>query len=406
MKKETNSNLTLKILSVLMAVILWSYVMGEVNPVISKSFKNIKVNVNKTELEERDLIVVDPIEPEINVVLEGKRNVINKVEISNIIAKVDLSNYDEGIESIPVTIEPIPDVSVKSIDSKEITFQIDKVIEDEINIEIDSIGELPKGFNQSEPKISPQTVNIRGARSLVESVARAVVTVDISNETEDINEEKTVELLDQKGNIVRGLTKDKNTVNISIAISQVKEVPIELDLYNLSEEDEKLSIVLKPNIIKITGKKDDLDAIETIKTKPIDGSTIYSGMVVALDIPENVHILTKEEIKLIRDPIAEETPVETASKTLLFKVADMNLIGLNENLIIDSESLLKTLELTIEGNSDTINVLDESDFDIQLDLTDLEEGDHIVTPLVPAKPGITLSKIDPKDITIRIIREE
>lgn len=406
MKKEINSNLVLKILSLLMAIILWRYVIGVEDPVKSKTFKNIKVIVNQTELEERDLVVVSPLEPMINVVLEGKTSVLNEIEETDIIARVDLSNYGEGKESVPIIIERIPEVTIKSITPKGMTFQIDKLIKKEINIDVETIGELPKGYKRGEPKISPPTIEIEGARSIIDTISTAIVKVDIGNATEDIKEEKTVELLNKEGNVVEDIIKNKNTVEVFISIMQEKEVPVELNIFNRSAEDEHFNIELSHKTVRITGKKDDLEKIKSIKTKPIDASTIYLGMIVNLEMPENVHLLTKDEIKLIVDPGEETIEEDKLTKTLSFNLEDIKILGLGEGLKIDNESLLNTIELTIEGDKEVIESIESIDYDIQIDLTDLVEGEHIISPLIPAKPDINLLSIVPKDLTINIIKEE
>lgn len=406
MKKEINSNLVLKILSLLMAIILWRYVIGVEDPVKSKTFKNIKVIVNQTELEERDLVVVSPLEPMINVALEGKTSVLNEIEETDIIARVDLSNYGEGKESVPIIMERIPEVTIKSITPKGMTFQIDKLIKKEINIDVETIGELPKGYKRGEPKISPPTIEIEGARSIIDTISTAIVKVDIGNATEDIKEEKTVELINKEGNVVEDIIKNKNTVEVFISIMQEKEVPVELNIFNRSAEDEHFNIELSHKTVRITGKKDDLDKIKSIKTKPIDASTIYLGMIVNLEMPENVHLLTKDEIKLIVDPGEETIEEDKLTETLSFNIEDIKILGLGEGLKIDNESLLNTIELTIEGDKEVIESIESIDYDIQIDLTDLVEGEHIISPLIPAKPDINLLSIVPKDLTINIIKEE
>ncbi|HHV39164.1 MAG TPA: hypothetical protein GXX70_06720, partial [Tepidimicrobium sp.] len=75
MSKEKKNNLTMKIFALIMAIVLWSYVMSEENPSITEEFKNIEVTLtNVATLERQNLVVLEPSEPTVNVKVSGKRN--------------------------------------------------------------------------------------------------------------------------------------------------------------------------------------------------------------------------------------------------------------------------------------------------------------------------------------------
>ena len=76
MSKE-KSDLTLKIFSVIIAIVLWSYVTSEseVNPDISKEYRNIPVTyTNKTALDRQDLVIMEPEEATVSVKVTGKKS--------------------------------------------------------------------------------------------------------------------------------------------------------------------------------------------------------------------------------------------------------------------------------------------------------------------------------------------
>ena len=54
-----NKNIV-RILSLLIAVVLWAYVMGEINPETTIKFKNINVEIlNQESLEDRGLALIE-----------------------------------------------------------------------------------------------------------------------------------------------------------------------------------------------------------------------------------------------------------------------------------------------------------------------------------------------------------
>ena len=67
-------NLKLKIIVVFLAFLCWSYVMAKVNPTITREYRNIPVNLRNIEnLYKKNLMVIDPKEPRVNVTLRGRR---------------------------------------------------------------------------------------------------------------------------------------------------------------------------------------------------------------------------------------------------------------------------------------------------------------------------------------------
>lgn len=410
MKKSNINNLPLKIFSVLMAIVLWSYVVLVADTERTVEFRNIPIIIDNAELEERGLVVVSPIKPTVRVKLNGQISVLKDIDDSELIARVDLSNYDEGQAVVRINIEDIKDIPRSQIEvvPKTMKFEIEKIIEREINIDTVLDGEIPKGYVSGQPELSEKIVKIKGPRSLVESVDRAVVNVGLTNETEDIKKNGLpITIYNKEGEEIQDISKDISKVDVQISVSQIKKVSIEPNIINRSAENQDVKYMLVPQVVEIMGKKADLDKIDKIKTKPIDATTIYTGMAVTLDIPRNTHLITEEQIKLVKEDIEVEieNEGEFITKSLVYKVEDMNLLGLGEGLKISPESLELSVELTVEGETEIINNLNESDFTIQLNLINLNEGEHIIEPEMKAKQGITLSNIVPGNLTIKLIRE-
>lgn len=72
--EKRNNNLSLKLATLVVAILLWSYVMSEVNPIIRKEFKNITVNyLNVQSLERQGLVIMSPESAKVNVEITGKK---------------------------------------------------------------------------------------------------------------------------------------------------------------------------------------------------------------------------------------------------------------------------------------------------------------------------------------------
>ena len=102
---KIKNNLKTKVLSVIVAIILWSFVISTVNPPTSKKFQDVPVTlVNMESLTDRGLVIVSPKYTTIQLELTGKRNIMYGVKQSDIRASIDVKGYGEGTHTLPINL--------------------------------------------------------------------------------------------------------------------------------------------------------------------------------------------------------------------------------------------------------------------------------------------------------------
>ena len=404
MSKEKKNDLTIKIFALIIAIILWSYVMSEENPTITKEFRNIEVSLsNYSSLERQGLVIMEPKDPKITIKISGKRNYVNRILEEDILASVDLSGYSEGSVKVPVYIDVPSEVRIVDYHPKEILFKFEKLVRKEAVVTVDTDGSLPQGYVLGEPEIKPQTVYIEGPRSWVDSVTDVVATVDLTNRTEDIKVTVPIKLIDEKGDDVRGVEKEQNLVDVFIPVYKVKKVPIELQTENqLPDNYEVMDISINPSEIEIKGKKEDLKNINSIKTMPIDINYLIGkrNVVVELDLPENISLVDPKKQVTITLNIEE-----SRTKTFNYTLEDVDIINLSSGLTIDEGDLSKSFEVTIRGSSTKVDLLNKEDLSIELDLQGLEAGSHQAKLSVKDGEDFMVINIQPEDLNITLKEE-
>ena len=326
MGKEKNE-ITLKIFALIIAIVLWSYVMSEVDPNTSKDI-NVNVNfINQASLERQGLVILEPENASVEVTISGRRSDVVKVKEEDIIAQVDLSGYSEGNVKVPVYIQIPNSVRIEDYKPKEILFTFDKIISKEIPITVEYIGEEPSGYVIGESTIKPQYVVVEGPRTWLNSVSKVVASVDITKASDDINVTVPIRIIDDEGNDVRGISSNVNVVDISIPIYKVKYVPVELKTENqLPENYEIVNVVINPSNIAIVGKKDVVQNISQINTLPVDILTLMNeeNVPVDLDLPEGIWLSNPEEQVTVT-----LNAEEVISKTFEYKMEDVEILNLN-----------------------------------------------------------------------------
>lgn len=401
MGKEKNE-LTLKIFALIIAIILWSYVMSEVDPRRSEYY-NVNVNfLNEASLERQGLVVLDPENANVRVQISGRRSEVIKVKESDIIAQVDLSGYSEGKVKVPVYVQAPGSVAIEDYSPKEILITFDRIITREIPVTVETTGEVPAGNVLGTPEVRPQYVAIEGPRTWLNSVWKVIASVDVSEINDDINVTRGIRIVDDEGKEVRGISSNVNVVDISIPVFKVKSVPIELTTENqLPENYEIVDITINPSTISIIGKKETLQNINQINTLPVDILALMDkkNVPVDLDIPEGVRLANAEEPVMVTLNVEE-----IITKTLEYTLENIEISNLEPGLTIDEDDMEKIFSITVQGVRSVIEPLEAEDIELILDLGELEEGTHNVQITVKEEE-FTVIQILPETFDITLIRQ-
>ena len=403
MSKEMKNNASIKIFALIIAIILWSYVMSEENPVRTTD-KNVKVKLtNMSSLERQNLVVMEPEEAKINIRVQGKMNTLKEISEDDFIVTADLSGYKEGEWKVPVYVEVPPEVKLVDYSPKEILFKFEKIIREEMIISLEIEGELPKGYTLGTPEVKPQSIYIEGPRSWVNSVSKVLATIKVTDKTEDIKATIPLALVDAKGENIRGVEQEQNFVDVFIPIYQTKTVPIELQTEGqLPDDYDIVDININPPRIEIMGKKENLRSVNSITTKMIDINSLVGkrNVLVELEVPENIELVNPEQQVTITLNVDE-----SKTKSFNYSLRDVDIKNLDPALKIAEEDLDQIFEVKVVGLGSKIDTLTKEDLSIEIDLENLEEGNHRVKLLVKEQTGITSIEVIPDALNIKLLKE-
>lgn len=403
MSKEKN-DLTLKVFAFIIAVILWSYVMSEVNPDISKEYKNIPVRFNnESALERQGLIIMEPEEVTVNVKVVGKKSDMANFSQESIKAQVDLSGYKEGQIKVPINVNLSQSNNIKMVgyEPREALFTFDKLITKEKNLRIKTKGSLGANYVVGDMTTKSKSVLLKGPRTLVNKVSEAMVEVDLNNRKEDESITVPIKLIDDEGHDVIGVEKEPKVVDITIPIFRTVNVPIELNLQEqLPDNYEITEITINPNKITLKGDKS-ISNLTFIQTKPIDVNKLIGNtdVPVELELPENVSLLNPNEKITVSLNIEENS-----TKVFEYALNEVEIRNLDNSLAIDTDDSSKTIQVSVKGSKKIVEALSKEDIELYLDFNMIDEGTHKVYLGSNTPTGITIKEIIPQSIEFKIIK--
>lgn len=116
------------ILSLLIAIGLWMYVMGTVDPTVTTTIRDVTVEkINEDVLEDKGLSAELESPQVVNIEIKGARSNVNEAKEGEIRATVDVSNCDYGENETEIKVrfpEGISGVKVESISQETAIFTV------------------------------------------------------------------------------------------------------------------------------------------------------------------------------------------------------------------------------------------------------------------------------------------
>lgn len=324
-------NWGLKLISLLFAVILWNYVIVQVNPIRSMTYTGVQIDVrNQTLLNNSGFSVSGDINKSLKAVtvsVDLPRSDAFQLNNSNIHVYADLSNITrEGTVDVWLTCTP-PKGTLKSITPQKITLKIEKRNKRVVPVQCNLTGNLPEDYWRDEPVLDSKTLEINGADTSVKKVAKAVVTVDLTNLTQELSVAKDYTLLDSDGNVLdpAGLDFKPNCI---VTIQVLKKKIVKLDVSNslsgsVANGYKIDDVIVDPDTVEIYGPASVLDTIDTLRPGPIDidGAKTNLSFSLPLKLPKDVHPVSDDTIQ-----VSVKVSMKMTSVTLTdlhIKIADL-----------------------------------------------------------------------------------
>ena len=288
------NKLTSIILSVMVAFGLWFYVITTVSPGYEDTFYNVQVaKEGAGVLEDRNLMITYQSTEYVNVVVSGNRTDVNKVDSSNITAKVDLSKIDQPGTMIPLTIHvtypgDVPQGALTTVSKSPDTvyFTVEERREKAVPVEVVWIGSTPDGFmSDRENRILDYSeITIIGPASVADLIEKAVIEIDLTEQRESIDQSYRYTLCDKDGNPVDAQKIKTNTeeVRVEVRVRRMKDVKLKVDVtYGGGANMGNTQITLDTESIRVSGSEAALDAL---------GDTITLGKINLSDVPRGQQI--------------------------------------------------------------------------------------------------------------------
>jgi YbbR domain-containing protein len=406
MKEKLTRNISLKILSLLLAVFLWVVILNVDDPVITDTIRNIEVTkVNEKALESKDKIYEVVSGDTVDVKVKGKRSVIEKLRPTDFQAIADLSQLSV-VYAVPIDVLPVTryrdDVEIIKQETTTMKVSLENLVGQDFRIDVVEKGTVAEGYYLSEKKTSPNMIQVSGAESVINKISKVIVEVDVSNMHNSNNTLTAVpKVYDKNGTLMdtSNLTLSYDEVVVSIMLVPTKKVRLDIKLTGTPFDGyEYVEFKYDPLYVMIAGEQEVLD-----KVPYISGNYNIDNKRESFDDQINiVDLITEDDIILIDENqvallVVTIEPMET--KELNYNASEIDIRNIPEgfNATVNNDS---TIRITVYGDEEELASVNKYNLNPFIDLTGSEVGTRLMN--IQFEPSINNISIKNQSISITV----
>lgn len=384
-------------ISIVVAALIWAYVIGSINPPAESRFRNIPVTLTNAEVLENEGLAVSKVSAEyIDLVLSGSRSDISQLRSDEIRAVVDLSNALEGENEFTIDIHVPEGISIEQKSVSKLVVKVEKIETKTVGVEIVYSGETQDDSEPMTTDVSQEEVEIRGARSLVKKVESARGTVDITKVSEnETSESITLVPVDDSGAQVENVRINPASVTVTSVLTHDKTVRLNVNVEDASENASSKTWNAPDEII-IAGSVGALKNIESIETEVIDISdvTTDSEIEIVPVLPEGVYLSDKNSSLVLKVTVEGDT-----EETFTLEGSDIKLTGVTDQVIYHFSE--DTFNVTVLGSREELDAVTRDDVLIVADVSEIRKGESAEVTLAVSIRGSELSaSVSPETVTV------
>ena len=261
-------NLLPKLLAVLVALILWVFVMNEQNPPVEGTFQVSLTNRNLSG----KLVVMEAPET-VRVKVRGLRNAIAGAAGRNFQAYVDLKGLAPGQYNLPVLVQLPPGYELVEVVPDKVDIILEAVQSRQFPVEPRLTSPIVGQMTLGKVEITPKVVTITGPQSILDSIGKVLAPVEIRDRTPAFAQDAKLFIAGIDGNELKTLKVEPTQVKVSGVLEPgtiTKTVDVKTVLTgNLPEGVLLRRVFTEPAKVELRGPKEILDRLTAVSTEPV-----------------------------------------------------------------------------------------------------------------------------------------
>jgi YbbR domain-containing protein len=324
------------------------------------------------------LVINSKLPAEVEVVLRAPRSVWEFIEANpqSVQALLDLSGLSSGehIADLQVQVDARP-VQIVSVTPNTVTFILEALSAKTFSVDLSLAGVPAIGYQAGDASLDAAEVVVAGAQSQVQKVERAQISVNLGGIRENFDQTLKVEVLDENGQKVDGVTVSPETIQVTLPVTQqggYRDVAVKVNMLGRVASGYRLTeISVFPPVVTVFAADPELVSAlpGVVETQPLDLQSARQDVSarVALNLPAGISVVGEQTV-LVE---AGVSPIESSVTLSGEKIETVNLAdGLT------AQVSPATLDVIVSGPLPILDTLTRQDVRVTVDLNELAAGTY------------------------------
>ena len=393
-------NLGLALLSVVLALALWVFVINRQNPQETQAFGSaipIKlVNVPT------DLAVANTSETMVRIRVQGPHDQLTKLVADDFTATVNLGGFQKGQTSASVEVNSSNGrVNVTEVTPPRVDVNLESLRTSVVPVRVSLVGSPQQGFTAIGQDVDPQQATITGPESLVGLVDSAVAEVNLTGLRTDYTDRITLQPRDVRGGAISRVTVNPDRARVTAHIQQQafsQDFVVSPTIsgspaagYNVGATS------VDPAIVIVTGPLDVLQSIDALRGIPTSEVSVTDARA---DVQRTVQLVLPSGVRLQAGtaPIKVTVSIKPALGEATFKVVPQ-VRNVGAGLVA---APAQAVTITLAGDVPTLDALTPEAIIAFVDASGRGAGQFPLPLQVTPPPGTTVVRTDPGEVSVTL----
>ncbi len=385
MKEKITNNFILKVISLLLAVVLWMIVNNLENPEQTKNIDLPVTRINEELIRENDKTFEVIEGNSVTITVRARQSILRNLTADDFEAVADFSNLT-FTGAIPIEITPLRysgQVSIINGNNAVMKVVIEELASVNKMVTSRCEGTVISSKAMESISVEPDMIRIEGAKTKVDSIGSVYAVVNISDLDEDTVFTVSPTIYDTSGNILDStdLSFVPDKLKVSVKLQDTKNVSVNWQINATAAEGYGiLSMDYSPKEVTIAGSAEDLKDIDEIVLDEHNVDELTENYETTQDLSEIVNEMGFDLVNTETDntvkAVIKVAAYDRVSGTIPFE--SVQLVGASDKYeysLVDENTITYVLYVM---NAE-IAALDKSQLNFSADVTDLTEGVASVT---------------------------
>ncbi len=405
MRKRILTHLDLKVISLVIAILIWIIVANVDDYKTTKQITGIEIEfVNGSAITEKNKVYEVPEGTTVDVVIKGPRSIVEGLTRDDFKAVADLSKMSIT-NSVMVDVSAISSRVDKEITiantSNAVNVEVENKIEKQLPITVKTTSSVAEGYAISNKSATPNLITVEGAESIVSTINEVYVEVDVSKANHDIVAYGEPVFLDFAGEVIDSakFDYDVTSAEVTVQVKKTKELSVKVKTVGEVKDGYTISSIdYQPTSVVVVGEPEDLARVDEVVINDIKVTNCDEDMETSVNLvdylPSGIVIADDTEEVMIKVKIEE-----VKEKNIKISNDDINIVG-KDDAYTYSFVNKDGITVTAKGLKDVLDDLKVANLIPSIDVTDYKPGTYKIQVNLRDLSGVTID--DTYEIEIEV----